>query len=65
MAINRRELYKKDLSIVAEIGKPCKNFLEDVTERENVGVLLVVEKNVKYCRETGHNDVIFVNNGSF
>ena len=41
-------------------------FLEDMTERENVGVLVVDNRILlKHCRETGHNDVIFVNIGSF
>jgi len=66
MAINYRELYKKDLSNVAETRKPYKIFLKDVTERKNVEILVVDEKSVlKHCGETGHNDMVFVNNGSF
>jgi len=66
LTINHRKLYKNDLSSVAEIGKPYKIFLENLTERENPGVLVVDEISVlKHCGETGHNDVIFVNNRSF
>jgi hypothetical protein len=43
-----------------------KIVLEDLKERENVGVLVVDERSVlKHCKETGHNDVISVNIGSF
>jgi len=66
MGIKHGELDKNDVSRVAETGKPYKFFLEDMTERENVGVLVVDNRILlKHCRETGHNDVIFVNIGSF
>jgi hypothetical protein len=57
------ELDKKDVSSGAQMGKPYKNRLEDMTERENVGVLVVDERSVlKHCRETGRNEVIFPQN---
>ena len=60
------ELDKKDVSSVAEMTKPYKIFLEDLTERENAACLVVVGRSIlKHRRDTGHNDVIFSNIGSF